>query len=87
MENETKEGANWGIKQQKQNYQTWWEKERTRRNETKNWNVKLIEVDKENLYILKIHYCGKRTVQNAHQGINVENNNRLLKLKKNNYKF
>ena len=42
----------------------------------------LIEVDKENLYILKINYCGKRTVQNANKEINVENNNRLLKLKK-----
>ena len=41
----------------------------------------LIEVDKQNLYILKINYHGKGTVQKANKRINVENNNRLLKLK------
>ena len=31
-----------------------------------------IEVDKENLYILKINCKGKRTVGKANKGINVE---------------
>ena len=48
-------------KQWKQNEQIWWEKERKGRMETQSW----IEIDKEDLYILKINYNGKRTVGKA----------------------
>ena len=35
----------------------------------------LIEIDKEDLYTLKINCKGHRTVEKANKGINVENNN------------
>ena len=41
---------------------------------------------KENLYTLKINCKGKRTVRKANKGINVENNNRFKKLKRENKK-
>ena len=44
-------------------------KERKKRN---NRYAKLIEVDKEDLYTVKINCKGKRTVGKANKGINVE---------------
>ena len=45
---------------------------------------KVKQVDKEDLYILKINCKGKRTVGKANKGINVEkNNNRFKKLNSN----
>ena len=38
-----------------------------------------IEVDKEDLYILKTNYKGKRTVGKANNRINVEKNNHKFK--------
>ena len=40
-----------------------------------------IEVDKDDLYILKINCKGKITVGKANKGINVEKYNRFKKLK------
>ena len=55
-------------------------KERKKRKKEEISKVK--EVDKEDLYTLKINCKGKRTVGKANKGINVEkNNNRLKKLK------
>ena len=48
----------------------WWEK-RKEREERKNRSAKL-EVDKEDLYILKINCKGKRTVGIANEGTDVE---------------
>ena len=38
---------------------------------------KVKEVDKEDLYTLKINYKGERTIGKANKGINVENYKRL----------
>ena len=47
----------------------WWEKKERKRR--KNRSAKL-EVDNEDLYILKINYKGKRTVGIANKGTDVE---------------
>ena len=72
MENKTKQGANWEIKQRKQNNLTWWEKERKGRKERKNRKASQIEVDKNDLYILKNNYDRKR-VRKANKRINIMN--------------
>ena len=41
----------------------------------------LIEIDKDDLYILKINCKGKRTVGKANKGINVEKYNRFKEIK------
>ena len=40
-----------------------------------------MDVDKEDLYMLKFNCKGKRTVGKANKGINVEKYNRFKKLK------
>ena len=43
-----------------------------KRKERKNRNTKLIDIDKEDFYILKSNCQGKRIVGKANKGINVE---------------
>ena len=57
-----------------------WE-ERKEGNERQNRYAKLIEVNEEDLYTLKINFKGKRTVGKANKAINVEKYNRFKEIK------
>ena len=57
-----KQGAKWRLKQYVER----------KGKERKNRYAKLIEVDEEELYTLKINCNGRRTVKKANKGINVQ---------------